>query len=252
VKVGTIFEDSPLKLEVWFAAMWLITNAKNGISSYEVGRALGVCQKTAWFLLHRIRHLMETGSLDKMLGPVEADETYIGGKAKNKHASKNNHDRGVKGKEIVMGILQRGTEVEHSKVRAKVIPNTIKHTLQNEIKANVQPGAVLNTDAHAGYQGLSEEYKHAWVDHLVKYAEGSIHTNGAENFWSLFKRMLGGTYVHVDPRHLQAYVDEETYRFNNRKTDDAARFVSTLMQSYGKRLTWDNLTERGLSSMLPK
>lgn len=184
-------------------------------------------------------------------GPVEADEAYVGGKAKNKHANKNKHDRGVKGKEIVMGILQRGIENEHSKVRAKVVPNTIKHTLQREIRANVQPGAELMTDAHAGYQGLSEEYKHAWVDHLVRYAEGAIHTNACENFWMLFKWVLR-TYISVDPRHLQAYIDEEAERYNSRMESDGTRFARIVSAFLGKRLMYTELTERGLKSMMPK
>ncbi len=185
---------------------------------------------------------METGNLDKMPSPVEADETYLGSKAKNKHANKNKHDRGVKSKEIVMGILQHSTEGKHSKVRAKVIPNTIKATLQSEIKANVVPGVVLNTHAHAGYQGRREEYKHSWEDHLIQYTEGSIHMYGTENFWNLFKRMPGGTYIHVDPRHLQHYADEEGYRLNDCKMSDGTRFVSAITQAHGNRLIWNNLT----------
>ena len=252
VKVGTLMEDSPLPIKKWMVACWLVTNAKNGISSCELGRSIGVCQKTAWFVLHRVREGMRFEYSEVLPGPVEADETYIGGKAKNKHASKNKHDRGVKGKEIVMGILQRAKEQEASKIRAKVIQNTSKSTLQGEIRANVEPGAALYTDAHAGYQGLSADLEHAWVDHLVSYAEGAVHTNGCENFWNLFKRMLGGTYTHVDPRHLQGYIDEEVCRFNNRKGDDLERFVSTVQGMDRKRLTYEQLTERGLLAMLPK
>jgi transposase-like protein len=253
VKVGTIMEDSPLPLEKWFAGIFLISNAKNGISSCEVARALEVTQKTAWFLLHRIRFIMTNGSMDKIAGPVEADETFIGGKEKNKHADKKlRRGRGSVGKEVVMGILERGTETESSKMRAKVVPNTSGATLQTEIKENVEAGAPVYTDAHAGYRGLSEEYKHSWVDHAVKYVEGQTHTNGCENYWSLFKRMLHGTYTHMDPRHLQAYLDEMDYRFNNRDTNDGARFAAAVMAVPGKRLTYEELKDRGLQFVDPE
>jgi transposase-like protein len=252
VKVGTVMEDSPLKIETWAAAMWLIVGAKNGISSCEIARALGVCQKTAWFLLHRIRHVMTTGSMEPFDGVVECDEMYIGGLEKNKHKDKKqNAGRGGVGKEIVMGILKRSKEDGTSQVRAKVIPNTKKDTLHAEVKANVKKGAKVMTDAARGYQGLSEDLEHAWVDHAVKYVEGQVHTNGCENFWSLFARMLGGTYTHVDPRHLQAYLDEEVYRFNNRGGDDADRFTYVAASVAGRRLTWKELTERGLKNIQP-
>jgi|SRR5579884_290411 len=253
IKVGSIMEDSPLPLSTWFAAMWLISNAKNGISSYEVARALGVTQKTGWFLLHRVRHIMQTGSVEKMSGPIEVDETFIGGLEKNKHTSKKqNAGRGGVGKQIVMGILERGIEKGESKVRTKVVSDTGKDTLQSEIKAQVEPGAEVYTDAHKGYHGLDEDFKHAFVDHAIAYAEGRVHTNGIENFWSLFDRMLGGTYIHIDPRHLASYFDEESYRFNHQKTSDAGRFLTALMAITGKRLTWEELTERGLAHIAPK
>lgn len=250
VKVGSIMEDSPLKIEIWLAAMWLISGAKNGISSCEVARALGVCQKTAWFLLHRIRHVMTTGSMDAFTGTVEADETFIGGLEKNKHSDKKRRNgRGGAGKEIVMGILQRGTSEVASQIRAKVIPDTGKETLHGELRGNVVEGSAVYTDAHRGYNGLGEYLEHEWVDHAVRYVEGAVHTNGCENFWSLFDRMLHGTYTHIDPRHLQAYADEQVYRFNHRKTNDAGRFTTVAASVTGKRLTWNDLTERGLTSI---
>jgi transposase-like protein len=247
VKVGTLMEDSPLPLKKWMVAVWLITNAKNGVSSCEVGRAIGVCQKTAWFVLHRVRCAMEEQFDEKIPGPVEADETFIGGKEKNKHGDKKlRRGRGSVGKEVVMGILERATETDHSTMRAKVVADTTKDTLHTEIRANVEPGAEVFTDAHKGYRGLSDDYRHAWVDHAVKYVEGAIHTNGCENFWSLFKRMLHGTYTHIDPRHLQSYIDEETSRFNNRKLEDGERFHETMRGMDHKRLMYKQLTERGL------
>jgi transposase-like protein len=245
VKVGTVFEDSPLKLEKCLTATWLITNAKNGISSCEIARSVGITQKSAWFLLHRVRVAMTTGSFEKFTGPVECDETFIGGKERNKHSSKKlNQGRGAVGKEIVMGLLERG-----GKVRAKHIPDTTANTLQSEVKAHVTKGAEVFTDAHRGYMGLSEDLEHAWVDHAVKYVEGRVHTNGCENFWSLFKRMLHGTYVHLDPRHLQSYVDEQATRFNMRKGTDATRFEAVAEAVVGKRLTYKALTERGLTTL---
>ncbi len=253
VKIGTLMEDSPLPLKKWMVATWLITNAKNGISSYEVAKAVGITQKSGWFVLHRVREAMAPEQGEPFTGPVEADETFVGGLAKNMHKDKKKHiGTGGAGKEIVMGILQRGIDAEASKMRAKVIPNTTSATLQGEILANVVPGAIIYTDAHKGYRGLTPALEHQWVDHLVKYVEGKIHTNGCENFWTLFKRMLGGTYTHVDPRHLQSYVDEECARYNDRKKDDAGRFHTTMRGMDFKRLTYEQLTERGLKFVDPK
>lgn len=250
VKTGSLMEDSPLKLGTWMVAVWLITGAKNGISSYEVSRALGVCQKTAWFLLHRIRLAMHQGSFEKSPGPVECDETWVGGLDKNRHKNKKRSGgkSGAHSHELVMGILERGTEGSVSRIRAKVLPDEKNSTLQAEVLANVEPGAQVFTDGHFAYKALSAEYKHAWVDHALTYVRGEVHTNGLENFWSLFQRMLGGTYTHVDPRHLQSYLDEEVYRFNERKMDDVGRFVAAVCSMPGKRLTWRELTERGLTT----
>jgi transposase-like protein len=239
VKVGTVMEDSPIGLDKWLAAVWLITNAKNGISSYEVMRALGITQKSAWFLMHRIRLAMQTGTFEKLSGQVEADETYIGGLARNMHRSE--HSRkvtgtGGAGKVAVMGLLERD-----GKVRAKVIRDATSLTLHSEVRRNVEPGAELFTDGHRGYNGLHQEYIHQVIDHAEKYVDGQIHTNGIENFWSLLKRGLKGTYVSVEPFHLFRYLDEQTFRFNERKGNDADRFIKTVRQVAGKRLTFDEL-----------
>ncbi|MEW5717714.1 MAG: IS1595 family transposase [Chloroflexota bacterium] len=242
VKVGTIFEDSAIALEKWLPAVWMIVNAKNGISSYEMGRALGVTQKTAWFMNHRIRLAMQDGSFEKLSGTIEADETFIGGKSANMHKAKRERvikGRGAVGKTVVMGILQR-----KGKVRTKVIPNTKKETVQPEIKKNVAPGANVYTDALPSYSGLDPEYKHQIIDHAVAYVNGKVHTNGIENYWSLLKRALKGTYIHVDPDHLFRYLDEESFRYNNRETDDATRFNEAVKSVVGKRLTHNGLTDR--------
>lgn len=240
VKVGTVMEDSPIKLDKWLTAIWLITNAKNGISSYEVMRALGVTQKTAWFLMHRIRLAMQTGTFEKLSGEVECDETYIGGLARNMHRDKRHAKitgTGGMGKVAVMGLLER-----NGKVRAKVIANAMQETLHGEVRANVEQGAHLFTDGWRGYNGLHTNYIHKVIDHAEKYVDGQIHTNGIENFWSLLKRGIKGTYVSVEPFHLFRYLDEQSFRFNTRKGKDADRFVEAVGSIAGKRLTFDELT----------
>lgn len=249
VKVGTVLEDSPLKLSTWLPAFWLIANCKNGISSCELARALGVTQKTAWFMLHRIRTIMAQGSFEKMEGAVEADETFIGGLEKNKHEDKKLHaGRGTVGKTIVMGVLER-TENEDAKsqVRAKVIQERTQETLHAEIKKEVSAFSQLYTDAWRGYRGLSPEYIHKFVDHAVNYAIGQVHTNGLENFWSLLKRCLKGTYISVEPFHLFRYLDEEVFRFNNRAYADKDRFNMVASAVAGKRLTYNELTSSYLA-----
>lgn len=254
-KTGTLFEDSPLPLEKWLPAVWLIVSAKNGISSYELHRALGVTQKTAWFMLHRIRTALQEGTFEKMNGTVEADETFIGGKASNMHKSKRAekiHGRGTVGKEVVMGLLDRGERKDaqskkkkvgkHSKVRVKHVPDTTAKTLQGEVKAIVEGGSEVFTDAALGYHGLNPEYVHRFIDHAVTYVEGNVHTNNLENFWTLLKRSLKGTYVSVNAEHLFRYLDEQAFRFNEREIGDAQRFMLALSQITGRRLTYAELT----------
>lgn len=246
-KTGTVFEDSPLPLEKWLIAMWLIVNAKNGISSYEIHRAIGVTQKTAWFMLHRIRYALQAGDLGaKLLDHVEVDETYIGGKARNMHK----HVRAQKikgtggagsGKAVVMGMLERG-----GKVVTKHVEKPSKTTLQGHIQAHVEKGTAVSTDALKSYEGLSAEYVHGVVDHAVAYVAGSIHTNGLENYWSLLKRTIGGTYVSVEPFHLHRYLDEQSFRYNERKGTDGDRFDLATLGISGKRLTYRQLTGKEL------
>jgi transposase-like protein len=244
-KVGTIFEDSPLGLDKWFVAVWCIANAKNGISSHELRRALGVTQKSAWFMLHRVRLAMQTGSFRKPLeGEVEADETFIGGRMKFMHKSKRAakpKGRGTVGKVIVQGLLQRSTEDAPSYVQVSVVPNQKRQALQYEIRQSVMRGTVVYTDSLPSYEGLSSEYIHKMIDHAVSYVEGRVHTNGIENFWSLLKRMLRGTYVAVSPWHLFRYLDEEAYRFNWRKQNDGERFAEVMGRVVGKRIQYKEL-----------
>jgi transposase-like protein len=243
VKVGTIFEDSPLGLDKWFVAVWCIANAKNGISSCELARALGVTQKTAWFMLHRIRLSMKTETFGAIKGEVEGDETFIGGKFKNMHKSKRAQKpggRGTVGKAVVQGLIERG-----GVARCKVVKNQKRATLQAIIRDSVEPGSTVYTDTLASYAGLSDQYVHQMIDHAVEYVNGRIHTNSMENFWSLLKRALGGTYVAVSADHLDSYLDEQTLRFNDRKNTDAGRFANVMAQVPGRRLTYAELTDRG-------
>jgi transposase-like protein len=249
VKVGTIFEDSPIPLDKWLAAMWMLANCKNGISSWEVHRALGVTQKTAWFMLQRLRLALQTSSTVKLGGPggeVEVDETYIGGKSRNMHFEKRKRRITAHGpskdKMAVMGILERGGEV-----RAFLVPNTKQPTLQGAVKDHVEGGTPVFSDSSPSYVGLNKEYPHEVIDHAVAYAKGKVHTNGLENFWSLLKRGLNGTYIAVEPFHLFRYVDEQSWRYNNRATKDnpmtdADRFQWAASQIVGKRLTYAEVT----------
>jgi transposase-like protein len=252
LKVGTIFEDSPIGLDKWLPAVWLLVTCKNGISSYEIHRALGVTQKTAWFMLHRIRLAMQCGSFVKLGGGgghVEVDETYIGGKARFMHKSKRakmtapGMPKGAANKAIVAGFFERDTR----KVRTLVIPDREKSTFHAMVKEHVELGSRLSTDDCHSYWGLDKEYVHQIVDHAERYVDGQIHTNSLENFWSLLKRGLKGTYVAVEPFHLFRYLDEQTFRFNNRATkdnplNDADRFQLAMSQIVGKRLTYAGLT----------
>ena len=243
VKVGTIFEDSPLGLEKWMPVVWLITNAKNGISSWELHRAMGVTQKTAWFMLHRVRLAMQDENFGgKLGGEVEVDETFIGGKARNMHKDRKRRyqkeGRNVGGKAIIMGMLERGKTV-----RTAVIEDRTKAIMQPIVRDNVAPGSEVFSDEWASNWRMDDQYTHNVINHLVSYVDGNIHTNGMENFWSLLKRTIGGTYVSVEPFHLFRYVDEQAFRYNNRKPmDDAERFSYVIRKIVGKRLTYAELT----------
>ena len=246
VKVGTIFEDSPLSLDKWLPALWMLANCKNGISSYELGRALGVTQKTAWFMLGRIRLAMQTKSFfQKLDGEVEADETFIGGLAKNMHMEKRmrtpRKGTTLSGKVAVMGLLQRRRGQKHAEVRLNVIKTTRVKEVESHIYANVEKGSDMFTDKLQSYQYLKRNFNHEAIDHGVEYARGRVHTNGLENFWSLLKRSIKGTYVSVDPFHLFRYLDEQAFRFNKRHENDLGRFVRVLRDVIGKRITYSEL-----------
>jgi transposase-like protein len=245
LKTGTVMEDSPLTMDKWLTAMWLVASNRNGISSWELHRALGITQKSAWFLLHRIRLAMQDDlSGGNLGGEVEVDETFIGGKARNMH--KDRKARVMKGKRggadaggksIVLGMLQR-----QGKVIASVIPDRKNASIQPLVRGNVDPGSKIMSDEHGGNWRM-DEYTHNVVNHLEAYVDGNVHTNGIENFWSLLKRTLNGTYVSVEPFHLFRYVDEQAFRFNNRlPMSDADRFSFLVRKVVGKRLTYAELT----------
>jgi transposase-like protein len=244
LKTGTIMEDSPIGLDKWLMAMWQIVNSKNGISSCEIHRAMGITQKSAWFLDHRIRFALTMGTVNKFSGQIEADETFIGGKARNMHIAKRASritGTGGKDKTAVMGILERGSKATGSRIRTKVVDDTKKKTLQPELRQHVLAGSAIFTDALKSYEGL-DEYQHEVIDHAVEYVRGEVHTNGMENFWSLTKRTIKGTYISVEPFHLFRYLDEQGFRYNNRKMEDGERFDIAVRHIVGKRLTWDQLT----------
>jgi transposase-like protein len=242
-KVGTVMEDSPIGLDKWLPAIWMVTNCKNGISSYELARDLDVTQKTAWFMLHRARLAMQGsggGTLGTLSGQVEVDETFIGGLARNMHKHKRAEKitgTGGKGKAVVMGLLER-----HGKIRVEHITDTQKKTLHGKVAKHVAPGSEVFTDELISYTGLDKTYVHNVINHAEAYVDGNIHTNGVENFWPLLKRTIKGTYVSVEPFHLFRYLDEQSFRFNERHDNDAGRFSAALSAIVGRRLTYQQLT----------
>jgi len=245
VKVGTIFEKSPLSLSKWLPALWLMSNSKNAISSHELARALGVTQKTAWFMSHRIREAMREHSFQKLSGVIEADETFIGGKDKNRHANKKKHiQHGHGDTTIVLGMVERG-----GRVTAKVVDSVKARDLKPAIRENIEQGSVLYTDELQSYKGLQKEYFRDMVNHSEgQYVKGNAHTNTIENFWSLFKRGIKGTHIHISPFHLDRYLDDQAFRYTNRKTNDFGRFDLSVSKAQGKRLTWNQLTGKAASA----
>jgi len=247
-KSGTIMEDSPIGLEKWLPAIWMLCGCKNGISSYEIHRDLGVSQKTAWFMLHRIREAMQDKTSNKLGGEVEMDETFIGGKARNMHKAKRAEKitgRGPEGKEIAFGMVERG-----GKVIAGHVATRTKKELQAIVRERVEAGAAIFSDELKSYDGLENEYKHQVINHAVEYVNGNVHTNTMENFWSLLKRGLHGTYISVEPFHLFRYIDEQAFRYNTRKLTDAERFVGVMSQVAGRRLTLAELTGKELDAAM--
>jgi transposase-like protein len=242
IKVGTIFEDSAIRLDKWLCAMWMLANCKNGVSSWEIHRSIKVTQKSAWFMLQRLRlALQDDGSGGKLSGHVEVDETYIGGKARNMHKARKQRARlsptGMVGKVAVMGLLER-----HGRVRTMVVPETTRAVLQPRVRQHVEYGSALYSDSHRAYEEMEDAYVRGVINHAERYVDGLVHTNGMENFWSLLKRGLKGTYISVEPFHLFRYLDEQSFRFNNRKENDAYRFDLAVSQIVGKRLTYAQVT----------
>jgi hypothetical protein len=253
VKVGSVMEDSALGIDKWLVAMWLIANAKNGISSYELARSIGVTQKSAWFMLHRIRLAMQYDRSNRFSGHIEADETFIGGRGRFMHKDRKarvlkGRQSGTVGKTAVAGLLERGKDGT-SRVRTHVVNNVRRFALQSEIRKNVvmDGNSTIYSDALKSYErsanyGPFYNYIHQVIDHAEKYVDGVVHTNGMENYWSLLKRTIKGTYVSVEPFHLFRYLDEQAFRFNWRKLTDFARFAMTAQSVFGKRLTFAQLT----------
>lgn len=246
LKVGTVFEDSPIPLEKWLPAAWMLVNCRNGVSSYEIHRALGVTQKTAWFMMHRIRLAMQQKPSGKLGGGgfgVEVDETFIGAHARNIHVDKREGKVGTGNKAVIVGVLQRGGEI-----RAEVVKTRKRYKLQEIVRQHVLPETPVYTDKLLSYKGLESDFAHEVIDHAEGYVRGQVHTNGLENFWSLLKRGLGGTYVNVEPFHLFRYLDEQVFRYNHRKRADdslladADRFQIAMSQIAGKRLTYAEVT----------
>jgi transposase-like protein len=240
VKVGTIFEDSKVPLQKWFAGIYLITAHKKGISSLQLHRDIGVTQKTAWFMLHRVRHSLGLKQTDaKLSGVCEADETFMGGKEANKHASKktpNNQGRSVKTRKAVAGVIQRGGEL-----RAQTVPNTKGEVLKPFVIGNIAFGSELNTDEWWGYKGLNNLFEHNFVRHNSgEYVQGDCHTNSLEGFWSLLKRGVNGIYHSISGKHLQQYIDEFVFRYNTRTYSENYRFDMMLNQ-ISSRLTYKQL-----------
>lgn len=241
VKVGTIFEDNPLGLDKWLTAVWLIVNARNGISSHELARSIGVHVESAWHMSHRIRTALKVGSFEKMSGEVECDETWIGGSEKNRHNDKKKKlGTGGVSKEIVFGMRERG-----GKVLTIHVPDTERDTIQTEIDVTVEKGSTVYTDSYGAYKGLSKHYTHGTVNHnFGQYRNCEACTNGMENYWTILKRAYKGTHVHYSKQHLHRYLVEEDFRFNSREQKDGERFAGALKGIEGRRLTHKELTER--------
>jgi transposase-like protein len=252
VKVNSIFEDSALSLSDWLIGLWMLVNCKNGVSSYELSRATGIAQKSAWFVLQRLRYILKAVEQRPLgsPGPVEIDECYIGPNTKNLHRDKRlklkRAENRYADKTAVVGMLDRNTR----EVRAMVVPEITRETLQAEILKNCGAASKIYTDAHAGYDHLAAQgFVHETVTHIREYVRGDVSTQAIENFWSCLKRTLTGTYIAVEAFHMDLYLNEQVFRFNNRiNKNDGERFRKALSMIGDRRLTWNRLTgKEGLS-----
>ena len=246
VKMGTVMEGSKLPYRAWAVGIYLFTTNIKGISSMKLHRELGIGQKAAWFMLARLRKAYEI-EVGPFAGPVEVDETFVGGKERNKHASKKlRSGRGAVGKTAVVGARDRET----NRVKAKVVQRTDKQNLQGFVRDQVKTGATVYTDEHRAYFGLHGDYRHAAVQHKIKqFVDGQAHTNGIESFWAMLKRAYTGTYHRISPKHLQRYIDEFAGRHNVRDQDTVRQMSSVVRGMEAKRLRYNDLiADNGLSS----
>lgn len=239
VKTDTLFDNTKIELQKWFLAIWIVTSHKKGISSLQLSRDLDITQKSAWFMLQRIRNCFGVENDNELDNEVEADETYVGGKNGNRHANKKveaSQGRGAKDKTPVFGMVER-----NGKLNASIVKNTSSATLTKEIVANLKESASLYTDEWMGYKGVSRIYDHSVVKHNQgQYVNGRVHTNTIEGFWSLLKRGIFGIYHFTSKKHLQLYVDEFVFRYNTRTTTEASRF-NLLLANSNNRLTYKEL-----------
>lgn len=248
IRTGTIFEETKLGMHIWFGAIWLLLNRPKGIASTQLATDLAITQKSAWFVLHRLRYASRTRSFSRPLaGKVEADETYVGGKRANMHKARQEKiGVGGDGKTIVMGVMQRADDDNPAEVRAAKIRNTAVATIQGVVRENVALGARVMTDAAYAYRGLNGDYIHEYVNHARgEYARGDVHSNSIEGFWSLFKRQYHGTHHYMSPKHLDRYLDEACYRWNRRDTHKSERVDDLLERVAGLRLTYNELIDNG-------
>jgi transposase-like protein len=237
---GTIFEASKVPLRDWFAAIYLITTHKKGISSLQLATDLQITQKTAWFLLHRVREMYRTSAPDMLRDVVQLDETLVGGKSRNKHADK--RKPGTQGRSTVDKTIVFGARALNGQVKTEVIPNVDSDTIIPIVEKWVEKGSIMVTDEWRSYRALSENYFHIAVDHSAgQYTSGAFSSNGIENFWSLFKRGIIGIYHQVSPKHLHRYSTEFAYRYNTREETAKNRFIKTISKANTARLKYTDL-----------